>query len=644
LGSAIDLQADTTPAVNRVRDCAIEYSDLSYAVIPIVCNEKRPATEHGLRDASTDEFQIESWWADQPNANVAIVTDGLLVLDRDVDKETGKITPWPEDEGRRADLFRGPVATTPRGGMHHWFRMPNGQKAVNSTGKLAPQVDTRANGGYVLVYPSVVDGKPYSWLESNQLCKPDQLPVAPQWLLDGLSERKSSSVVVAVSEGIIPEGSRNAMLASIAGHLVRIGRSHRQVEALLLEANDEQCKPPLSIDEVKKIAWSISRKEPDQIATMIAEGCSSGITQAGKFSLNLITSEEFSRKEYTRHYLVKNILVQGQPCMMAGMHKTLKTTQMIDLALSLGTGRCFLNHPAFEVVSPVAVAVISGESGGFTMKETAIRIAESKGIDLATSGVFWGFDLPQISRPDHLAALRQMIIDHGLKVVFIDPAYLCLMGGDTQGRNAGNVFDMGSILMGLTNVGQQTGCTMVLLHHMRKNLANPYAQPELHDMSFAGFAEWARQWLLIGRRSRYDQGSGIHDLWLNAGGSSGHSGMFAVNIDEGTFCDEFDSRKWCVSVASAGEAIQAEKAQKRADRESLENIKLSSGAKSVLKELSDYPDGRTLRDLRTTCKLQPDDIKTIVENLRNNRSIQDCKVKGGNGQSYDAIRLNEVSG
>ena len=71
--------ADTT--TNTMLQKAIWYAEMGYQVFPCVPGDKRPLTTHGLLDATTDIDQIEKWWNDHQHANVAIRTEGMVVID-----------------------------------------------------------------------------------------------------------------------------------------------------------------------------------------------------------------------------------------------------------------------------------------------------------------------------------------------------------------------------------------------------------------------------------------------------------------------------------------------------------------------------------------------------------------------------------
>lgn len=161
-------------------EAALRYAALGYPVFPCVPGGKAPLTPRGFKDATTDPGQIQSWWEKYPDANVGMPTAVLLVIDVD-----GTGNPWPADAEKALDLVRGPVSRTPRGGRHHLFRQPSGKAWRNTAGKIAPKVDTRADGGYIVVPPSAVDGNAYHWLEGMELAvPPGQLPEPSGWLVD----------------------------------------------------------------------------------------------------------------------------------------------------------------------------------------------------------------------------------------------------------------------------------------------------------------------------------------------------------------------------------------------------------------------------------------------------------------------------
>jgi hypothetical protein len=252
------------------------YAGLGYKVFPCVPGGKRPATAHGLLDASDDQEQLRRWQEEMPTANWAILTDGLLVVDVDplVDKGANG---WPNDVDKARSLAAAPCAITPRGGRHFYFRQPPGQPYRNTTGALAPNVDTRADGGYVLCPPSTVNGAAYKWLNEDIGVAPGQLPLPPDWLIAALGasnrerpgERRAANV--AVDSNRIPDGQRNATLTSLAGSMRLRGMSADEILAALRVTNAQRCVPPMDDREVETIARSIASYPPDQTATPVAE-------------------------------------------------------------------------------------------------------------------------------------------------------------------------------------------------------------------------------------------------------------------------------------------------------------------------------------------------------------------------------------
>jgi hypothetical protein len=250
----------------------------------------------------------------------------------------------------------------------------------------------------------------------------------------------------------------------------------------------------------------------------------------------------------------------------AGQAKSLKTSMILDLMVSLITKKKFLGN--FPVVKQSNVILMSGESGLDSLQNTTLRICASKGI---TDRDLWDHlfcceILPRFGNVDHLNGLDRMLQETGSKVLVIDPIYLCMAGTD-----AGNLFAQGELLAGITEIGRKHDATLVLLHHTRKQSKakklEAAAPAELEDMAWAGFTEWARQWILVNRRSPYVPGD-LHRLWLTIGGSAGHASRWAADIDENYVDGQLTG--WRVKLQTAEEADdEREQSKEDARREKI---------------------------------------------------------------------------
>ena len=148
----------------------------------------------------------------------------------------------------------------------------------------------------------------------------------------------------------------------------------------------------------------------------------------------------------------------------SGPKKVLKTTILLDLAISLATGTPFLGH--FDVYRRCRVVMISGESGESTLQETGRRICRAGGIDPATVDVRWSVRLPQLANPVDCDRLGGGLKAIGAEVVIVDPLYLCLLAGlDSRSVEAGNLFQMGPLLASVARTCLDGGATPILAHH-----------------------------------------------------------------------------------------------------------------------------------------------------------------------------------
>ena len=136
--------------------------------------DKRPLTDHGFKDASTDPEAIRTAFARTGTAMIGVPTGemtGFVAVDIDV-KDGRSGAAWLDANTHRLPPTR--TIRTTSGGQHLYFRWPGPVR--NSVGRIAAGVDVRGDGGYVIVPPS----PGYSVADDAPVAE------APDWLLPAL--------------------------------------------------------------------------------------------------------------------------------------------------------------------------------------------------------------------------------------------------------------------------------------------------------------------------------------------------------------------------------------------------------------------------------------------------------------------------
>jgi len=264
----------------------------SLAIFPL--KGKIPLTAHGCKDATKDRAQVESWWAQYPSANIGIATggiNGLLVIDVDVKHDQGKYG----DESLKAleseleELPETWVAITGSGGLHYYFRYPEGHDIRNSASQLAQDIDIRAQGGYVVAPPSVHPdtGRAYEWECGSD---PEETPLAelPEKWLQRL-EKKVTGEALGDSQKKLFEIPETVSVGARNDTLFRYGASLRaksvpaiETYKLMDQFNKDKCSPPIPAGELQKIYDSVMKYQAGSSEDEIMKSRNHEITETGE--------------------------------------------------------------------------------------------------------------------------------------------------------------------------------------------------------------------------------------------------------------------------------------------------------------------------------------------------------------------------
>lgn len=613
---------------------------LGYAIVFVRENDKRPCDQGWETKVVTAE-EATVRFGNRPKLNVGLrlgpaENGGLVDFDFD----------GPTAEAEFQKLFAG--CEVPRGprwrsnrGWHLLFRFHPRLAAIGKATIKIGDLEIRlgcGKGAQTVIPPSVVDGQERESIdELSSDCLPPELPeiVVDRILAAHAAESKKPKPEPRskprtprddYNETGPPFGDLLPGWEDMGGDAYRrAGKTEGSSSAKVVKAKDgcpllhvfsNNAAPLQEHKNYSRFALLALLKHGGDEAKAEAEIRALGY--GTRIIFKALTCAELDGSDFRREYLVRDTLVAREPCILGGPKKALKTNTTIDLAESLATGTPFLGH--LDVMRRCSVGIFSAESGFPTLQETARRVAVSKGLRLsAIDGLVWSDACPRFGNPEEMDGVDRFIKQYGIEALILDPVYMAMPGND-----AGNLFITGELLRSVAEPCQRNGTTLILVHHAAKSVKQEFSPPQLGNIAWAGFQEFARQWLLLGRRQAYEPGTGEHKLWLSVGGSAGHSALYALDVNEGP---SGENRIWAPRLSTPSSARAEAKSDSKAD-------KLDAAKAKIIAALTKQANTQTgLEDIGIR------HVKPALQALVAEGRVIETLIPKGNGQKYGGFAL-----
>lgn len=264
-----------------MKKAALAYQKKGFSVIPISPSNKQPMIKFADKPAMTAQ-EIEDFWNQYPDSNIAVRTDKFFVIDVDLHgKHNGyeSLANW-----EHLNLITPTLqAKTASGGKHiFYFKHPD----ISMTQMIGflPGVDVKAHpNNYVVVAPSKTPNGEYAWdLEKSKeggtmvtasralvmAIKQEYLKKNNRSELDDIyyqirngagKRNRTTEVFEMIVKGFGEEGSRNDTAAKFAGTLLARSVDPNCVLELAQIANNNSADP-LSDRELSRTVDSMIQK------------------------------------------------------------------------------------------------------------------------------------------------------------------------------------------------------------------------------------------------------------------------------------------------------------------------------------------------------------------------------------------------
>lgn len=398
---------------------------------------KHPIPRNGRSAATTDAETITTWSSNFPGCNWGAPTgdpNHFFVLDNDdpESKQDHPITSLQTEPTLRVSTGKG---------WHDYYLNPKG--GIKSSAKqLAPNLDTRGDGGYVIL--------PGSRHRSGKLYQADRpftmaAMVEPSAALLASFQALRAHKTQKNLPQMVVEGGRDNFLTSVAGRLRRAGLTKKELAPSVHSVNQLRCDPPMSGHDVERIIESIGDREGGEL------------DYPKVFTLQTV-ADLFSEPDI--EYAIDGLLAKGTHSLLVGKPGVGKTFLTLAMVTAVATGHDLYGRK----VLPGAAVFVAAE-GAVALKPRLLALIEHHGL---TPGQLTNIrilkDSPQLASEADvtslLAAMDELRVP--INLIIIDT-----LAETSLGLNE-NSTEMQGYLHGAKRLAETTGAAVVSIHHMNK--------------------------------------------------------------------------------------------------------------------------------------------------------------------------------
>jgi hypothetical protein len=473
-------------------------------IFPIMPNAKTSAIKGWQERATTNIAQLEAWWRQDPDYNVGVYTEGMCFIDIDVKHDGEKHFAEFLEAHKKLGEELPPTFTvrTQSGGRHLYFATPGGVEVRGSVGKIAPGIDIRGAGGYVVGPGSTINGKQYTILPE---AAEREVMFAPEWFVAVAKRSRERSAnagkrlteeteqAIAAAEDYIAnhapcaiEGEGGDLTTyKVAARLFDFGLNRDTALELMLEYNESKCEPPWDIDELEKKVDSAEKNRQLPIGID-----NPGAPPPGFEPVELPPEERINPNEAPQEAedkpvppriqllrfrdvwplalthggnpLVDDIIDEGAFSVTYGASGSGKSCVTMDMDFHIAAGRPWNGHDVLQ--GPVAYVAAEGGTGAY---KRLLALRNHYGVD----------DVPLYLIPSQLDLLRpdpagqtrrliqalreqQEVMGRPFVKITIDTVAKVMPGGNENGPE-----DMGMIVHHFGKIREATKAHLAGIHH-----------------------------------------------------------------------------------------------------------------------------------------------------------------------------------